>query len=38
LSAAAEDEVLFEGVVQNPPILGYTRARKPPSHEGRISV
>jgi hypothetical protein len=26
------------GVVQNPPILGCTRARKPSSREGRISV
>jgi len=25
------------GVVQNPPILGNTRARKSPSREGRIS-
>ncbi len=35
-SATPDDEVL--GVVQNPPILGYTDARKPPARDGRISI
>ena len=33
-----EQRLGVAGVVQNPPILGYTDARKPPACLGRISI